>query len=594
MKDSNFMKGAEALVRSLEVENVEYIFGIPGHGNMHILDAIYQVSDIKFMLTRHEQGAVHIADGYARVKNKVGVCCSSVGAGAANMVMGIGTAAGASSPVLAISGGIISSMYGKGQLQATERPENKTEQSYIQVLQPLVKKAWMVGRPELIPYVTHEAFTIATAGRPGPVAIEIPWDVQAEKGVMEIRDPEKHIYGKRMRADRELTLKAAERLITAKFPVILAGNGAEISGAGSEIRELAELLEAPVATSLMAKGILSEDHELSIGMVGWLGHQIAHEIIREHSDYILAVGFRFSDEATSFWTEGLPFVKENKIIQIDLIPQEIGRNYPVEVGLLGDAKAVLQDIISIIKECGAARADKENTIQIVRKMKEEFHVEIPEAESTPIEPIKVAEDMRKLLPRNAIIATDTGNHAHYFSAYYPVYGSRRLLCPGSWTPMGFGPAAIIGAKLAEPETPCVCVTGDGGFYMVCQEVITAVEWNMPVVWVVFNNQTLNAIRLGQKSEYNGNVIATEFGLSADFAAMAKSFHAEGIRVEHQSDLVPAIEHALHCGKPCVVDVIVNTDPILPPVAGDFLTPGQHIPQAWPRGTDIGKAAKRRL
>ncbi len=581
-KKSQNMKCSEALIKTLEKEGVEYMFGIPGHGNMHILEAIYQGSSIKFMLTRHEQGAVHIADGYARVKNKVGVCCSSVGAGAANMLMGIGTAAGGSSPVLAISGGIVSTLYGKGQLQATERPENKTDQSYVQVLQPLVKKAWVVEHPELVPEITHRAIVTATSGRPGPVAIEIPWDVQSQRSDMYFLEPSEHTYGKRTRAEKELTIKAAERLINANFPVIIAGNGAEISGAASEIKELSELLGAPVATSFMSKGILPEDHDLSIGMVGWWGHQVAHKIIREKADYLLAVGFRFSDESTSFWTEGLPFVKENKIIQIDVLPQEIGLNYPVEIGLLGDAKAVLGEIIEIIKSKNLVRKDKQNTINTVKEIKENFHITIPQVETTPLEPLKISEDMRKVLPRNSILAIDTGNHAQYFSAYYPVYGSRRLICPGSWTPMGFGPTAIIGAKLAEPETPCVCVTGDGGFYMVCQEIITAVEWNTPVVWVVFNNGCLNAIRLGQKEDYNGHIIGTEFGLTADFVALAKSFHAEGVRVEKTRDIIPAIEYALKCGKPCVVDMIVQKDPILPPLAGDFLTPGQHIPVQIPR------------
>lgn len=583
MATTKKMKGAEALIRALEEEGVEYIFGIPGHANMQFLDAIHRGSSIKFMLTRHEQGAAHIADGYARVSGKTGVCMSSVGAGAANMLMGIGVASGGSSPILAINGGIIGSMYGKGQLQATERPEGKTDQSYVQVLQPLVKKAWVVERPELIPDAVHRAIRVAHSGRPGPVAMEVAWDIQSQ--VCEYPDTSdwKREYAKRIRAGAEETKKAAEMLAKAKCPVIVAGNGAVISEAEAELLELAETLGAPVATSYMSKGAIPGNHPLSAGMLGWLGHPAAHELLREKADVVLVVGFRFSDESTSFWTEGLPFVPQNKFIQIDLVPEEIGRNYPVELGLVGDAKAVLADILECLKDMppreGREKAAEELAESIARH---EAAVIVPKGVTSPVEPMQIAQAIRKVLPENGIVVTDTGNHSQYFAPYFQVNGRRRLICPGSWTPMGFSPAAVIGAKLAEPETPCVAVVGDGGFYMMCQEVITAVDFGTPVVWVVFNNKTLNAIRLGQIDDYHGNIIGTEFASAANFADMAKSFGAEGVRVESSDQLEEALTYALNCGKPCVVDVVTQTDPILPQGAGDFLTPGQHIPVPVPR------------
>jgi acetolactate synthase-1/2/3 large subunit len=585
MQSNDTMKGSEAFVKALALEKVKYVFGIPGHGNMHILDAMYGRRDIRFMLTRHEQGAVHIADGYARVSGEAGVCCSSVGAGAANMLMGLGVASGGSSPVLAVNGGIISSMYGKGQLQGTERPENKTDQAYMDVLKPLVKKAWVVERPNLIPEVTHRAIKVAKSGRPGPVAMEIPWDVQNECSEMIFYEPEKHSYGTRIRADRVLTKLAAEKLLAAKFPVIVAGNGVELSGAQKELRMLAERLGAPVVTSLMAKGTLPEDHPLAAGNIGWLGNPVAHEVIREKCDWLLAVGFRFSDESTSFWTEGLPFVKELSIIQIDLIPEEFGRNYPIEIGLLGDAKAVLEDILEIMGAGGnnAKRTERETYLAELRA---KVQVTIPHDDRSPVEPIKIAYELQRVLPRNGILVTDTGNHAQYFSAYFRSFGPRRFICPGSWTPMGFAPCAVLGAKIAEPDTVCVCVTGDGGFFMTGQEVITAVEWNTPVVWVVFNNRTLNAIRLGQMDDYGGRIIGTEFTSPADFALMAKSFGAEGIKVTRTSEISGALEAAITCGKPCVVDIETEFNPIAPQAAGDFLTPGKHTPAPRPRGSSL--------
>ncbi len=254
----------------------------------------------------------------------------------------------------------------------------------------------------------------------------------------------------------------------------------------------------------------------------------------------------------------------------------------MEVGLLGDAKAVLGDLVNIVEDSNSVARRGEPAEDRLAKMFAKVTFDIPQGDPTPMEPVKAAEAIRRVLPEDSILAIDTGNHAHYFTAFYPTFGSRRFLCPGSWTPMGWSPAAIIGAKLAEPETPCVSVTGDGGFFMMCQEVITAVEWNVPVVWIVFNNQTLNAIRLGQKADYDGHIIGTEFETRADFAALAKSLNAEGVRIERASQVAEALEFALQCDKPCVLDLVVQTDPVLLPFAGDFFTPGKHSIPPKPR------------
>jgi acetolactate synthase-1/2/3 large subunit len=205
-------------------------------------------------------------------------------------------------------------------------------------------------------------------------------------------------------------------------------------------------------------------------------------------------------------------------------------------------------------------------------------------EKTPMEPLRVAEELRSILPEDSILAVDTGAHAHYFSAFYPIYGSRRLLNPGGWTPMGFGPTAIIGAKMAAPETSCICVTGDGGFFMTGQEVITAVEWETPVVWIVFNNQTLGAIRGGQQASYGGRIIGTEFGVRADFALWARSMHAEGLTVTAHREIRGAVEHALHSGRPCVIDMIIARDALPPPTAGAWFEPERDEVLPLPRGS----------
>ena len=576
------MRGAEALVRALEMEGVKYVFGHPGHGNTNILDAIYDSRQVRFMLTRHEQAAAHVAEGYARVSGNIGVCCSSVGPGAANMVMGLASAAASSTPVLAIVGGVISRWAGRDQLQETSPSGAFTDQSFVQVLQPLVKKVWQVQHPDLIPEVVRKACALARSGRPGPVAIEVPWDLQAcFHDYPEIPDPGNFSHAPRVRADADAVGVAAEALHKAKNPVIVAGYGAVLSGAEPELQALAELLDAPVAFSYVAKGILPEDHPLSIGNVGWLGHPVAHEMIREYGDVVLAVGFSFSDLSTCWWTEGMPFVRENRIVQVDIEASQIGRNYPVEVGLLGDVKAVLRDMLSDLTEKGR-RAAGRDTLSLVARLKAGFRLEVPSgrASAEGMQPLRVVKELEKALPRDLLLSLDTGDHNHYFGAFFPVHATRRLLAPGGWTAMGFGPTAILGGKLASPDLPAVCVTGDGGFLMVCQEVATAVEWGVPVVWVVFNNRALGAIREGQKAAYDGRIIGTEFKVDTDYASLARSLGAQGLSVSDYDQIGDAVRWALDCGEPCVVDMRIALDPIPPPVAGRWFEP--HRDEIPPR------------
>ena len=578
------MRCAEALVKALELEGVRYVFGHPGHGNTNILDAIYDSSRIEFMLTRHEQGAAHFPDGYARISGEIGVCCASVGPGPANMVMGLASAAAASSPVVAIFGGVISRWVGRGQLQETSPFYGFPDQSFVQVLQPVVKKVWQVQHPDLIPEVVRKACALARAGNPGPVAIEIAWDLQAEfHDFDEIPDPGRFGHAGGVRADADAIEDAASALHQAAHPVIVAGYGAVLADAGPEILALAELLGAPVATSYAAKGILAEDHPLSVGNLGWLGHPSAHELIRQYADVVLAVGFSFSDLSTCWWTEGMPFVEQNRIIQLDIDANQIGRTYPVEIGLLGDAKATLQETLTALSAKEEPQLRKAN-LELATGVKADFQLDIPgdESDMHGMEPLRVVEELRRVLPREILFSLDTGDHNHYFGAFFPIYFPRRLLYPGGWTPMGFGPTSIIGGKLARPELPAICVTGDGGFLMVCQEVITAVEWGLPVVWVVFNNQTLGAIRGGQQASYGGRVIGTEFCESTDFAALAKALKAEGVAVNCYSEIANAVHFALDCGKPCVVDMRIARDPVPPPVAGMWHEPGRDEIPPKPR------------
>jgi acetolactate synthase I/II/III large subunit len=364
------------------------------------------------------------------------------------MIMGIATAHFTSSPILAISGGILTKQVGRGQLQETSRAETSTDQNYTQALQPFTKKVWDIQQPIRTAEIIRKAFAIAQADRPGAVAIEYPWDLQAEyfDNPDDSKVPECYAYGRGIRADYKALERAADYLCPAECPVLVAGNGAMIGEAHSEIVALAELIGAPVAMSFVAKGIIPEDHPLSVGMVGWLGHPVAHEIIREHADIVFAIGYRFSDEATSWWTEGHPYVKENRFIQIDIQQQELAKNYPVEVGLLGDATATLQELIDMIRARGG-RKESQNSRAWISDINKFFKLDLPDAEKMPMEPMVIADRLRQILPRDSILSIDTGTHAHYFSAFYPIYGPRLFLNPGGGHRWGGAQWLFLGLNL---------------------------------------------------------------------------------------------------------------------------------------------------
>ncbi len=580
------MNGAGLLVRGLAAHGVEHVFGHPGHGNTNILDALLDEKRIKFHLVRHEQAAAHIADGYARVSGKVGVCTGSVGPGATNLLMGIATAMSTSSPVLALVGSPIRDWLGRGQLQETSRPDTSgIDQAFMQMYQPVTKRVWSCWSAEQIPAALRKAFTTAQVGRPGPVAIEIPWDVQAAPAAGDVEPPDSALVRGRPRAGKAETAAAARALAEARFPLILVGNGARLSGAGAEVLALAELLGAPISSSFVAKGLIPEDHPLSVGICGWLGHPVAHELIRERADVVLAVGHRFSDQSTSWWTEGRPFVPQNRIIQVDVEPREIARTWPAESALVGDARAVVGDLIDLLRTQGG-RPGAEESRRIVARAKTAYRLDLPAPDAEPMQPLRVADQVRRLLPARSLLSIDTGNHAHYFSFNFPIRDGGLFLNPGGWTPMGWGPTAIIGAALARPGLPAVSVTGDGGFLMVCQEVATAVEMGLPIIWLVFNNRVLAAIREGQKADFGGRTIGTEFQVATDFAMLARALGAEGISVSRHSEFDAAFEHALGLGRPCVLDLAIDPDAEHPPVAGSWFEPGRGEPPALPRGSEL--------
>ena len=595
------MRGAQALVRTLEDAGVRYLFGYPGHGNMNILDALHTSnSPIKFLLTRHEQAASSIADGYARVTRAPAFCTASVGPGVMNLMIGLGSAAAASSPVVAIGGGAMQKWVGRGQLQEAHQSERGGQMSFVPAFAPIVKLATQIPANNLVPEVMRHAIVVSATGRPGPVYVEYPWDLQAEFFEYDEADFRAPPPIGRPRADRESLERALALLRGAKHPVIVAGNGAVMSGAGDDILRLADLIGAPIATSQTGKGAVPEDHPLAVGVIGWHGTPVAHELIREYADVVLALGYRFADLSTCNWTEGKPFVRQNTFIQVDVEADEIGRKYPVAAGLVGDVRATVLDMVEALSN-EPRPAGRTEWLDTVTHLKAAFHLDIPETvRPDGLEPMPVLRELRAALPANAIVAADTGDHQHYFgTGPYPVLRGGRYLNPGQWTPCGFAPVAVIGAKLASPASPCVAVTGDGGFMMVLQEVATAVEWGTPVIWVVFDDHTLSAIRAGQQSAYEGHVTGVDFENPIDFAKAAEAMGALGLRPTTYDEVGAALRQALESGRPTVISVPITKDKTPPPEAGFWYDPvrGEGVPM--PRGNPqfhldvpVGSGARR--
>jgi acetolactate synthase-1/2/3 large subunit len=547
------MKGAEAIVKALEKEGVEVIFGIPGGASIPVYDVLYD-SNIRHILTRHEQGAAHAADGYARASGRVGVCSATSGPGATNLTTGLVNAHMDSSPVVALTGQVATVFLGKDAFQ---------EADTIGITMPHTKHNFQLRSVEEIPYVIKNAFMIAKSGRPGPVLIDMPKDVQEKEG--DIKFPNKvDITGYRptLKGHPRQIKKAAELLLNAERPIMLAGGGVIHANASKELKQLAELLLAPVATTLMGKGAFPETHPLALGMIGMHGRKVANYAIND-ADVLLAVGCRFSDRTTGLVS---CFAPEATIIHIDIDPAEIGKNVHAHLPVVGDAKYVLRDLLKFIKE----KIKKKRETGWVKKIKEykrEFQPKM-DYDDVPLKPQRVIKEIMDTLREDDIVVTEVGQcqmwAAHYLSRTKP----RTFISSGGLGTMGFGFPASMGVKVAEPDKNVIDIAGDGSFLMNCQELATVVENNIPVVAAVLDNHYLGMVRQWQELFYNRRYSAVDLGYKTDFVKLAQAFGARGIRVEKPGEIEPAVREAFESQHPTVIDIIVNPEenifPMVPP------------------------------
>jgi len=561
------MIGAKALMKSLKREGVSTIFGIPGGATLPIYDELYN-SDIRHILCRHEQSAAHMADGYARASGKVGVCFATSGPGATNLVTGIATAYADSSPIIAITGQVPKSLIGKDSFQETD---------IIGITTAITKYTFQPMNSAEIPYDLKKAFHIASTGRPGPVIIDIPKDVQQEK--TNIKFPEKVVirgYKPAIEPHHLQIERAAALLLNAEKPIILSGGGVILCNASESLQNIVELLLVPVVTTLIGKGSFPENHPLSLGPIGMHGTPEGNKLICE-TDCVLAVGVRFSDRTTGLFNK---FCPDAKIIHIDIDPSEIGKNKQVQLPIVGDAKIALTQIYESLR-LKIKRKKDSLWLKRINEVRDELKNN-KDLDWANLKTITIIKKIREILPPEGILATEVGKHQMFAELHYKVIKPRTWITSTGLGTMGFGFPAAIGAKVAKPDVPVVDLAGDGSFCMTENSLAVCVEEKIPIIVAILNNRSLGLVEQWQRLFYDKRYSAIKFKNTPDFVKLAESYGAEGIRAQSIKEVEKALRSGLRNEIPTVIDIPVSPDedvyPFVPPGKGlkDILYSSQDI------------------
>jgi acetolactate synthase I/II/III large subunit len=562
------MTGGQIVAEYLIREHVPYIFGVSGHGITALLDAFVDRRDeIQVLQSIHEQGAAHMADAYYRVSGKICGVFTSIGPGAANTAMGVANAYIDSIPLLLLTGSVHTYMRGRGVLQELERTQWA---NFPRLMEPIVKRWWQPSRVDQLPNVLHLAFNVMLEGRRGPVHLDIPMDLQAEFADVELPDPVTRRPQGRPHGDPEMVSRAAELLLGAQRPLILVGGGVMAAGGEAALQQVAEFLGAPVTVTWMGKGTIAEDHELYAWPCGDLGSISGNTLARE-ADVILAVGCRFTDRTASSFRRGVTFdIPPTKLIHIDLDPYEIGKNYATEIGIVGDARATLEDLLAALRDLRAPTDYREGAyyarIQELKRQWDEALRPTRESEASPMAISRVLAEARRFLDRDAIVVTGAGNPQSQVFTEFPVYGPRQHITPGGFSSMGFEVPGAIGAKLAAPNQQVITITGDGGFLQTVQELAMAAQYDIPAVFLVCNNNGWECIKNLQTNQFGPDrVIATTFKkpdgtqFSANLARVAEGMGCHAERIEQPSEVGPALRRAFSSGRPAVVEALCSQD-----------------------------------
>ena len=552
------MTGAKALIQALEKEGVDVVFGLPGGANLPIYDALVD-ANFRHILVRHEQAAAHMADGYARIKRKAGVCFATSGPGATNLITGIATAYADSSPILAVTGQVPLAMIGKDAFQETD---------IIGVANPCTKYSFQPRSAAEIPEMIKKAVYIAESGRPGPVLVDIPKDVQ--QATVDMKFPELikvRGYNPNVEADLSEMVRAVELLLNAERPIIMAGGGVILSGAFSELQALAELVKIPVVSTFKGKGAFPENHPLAMGPIGMHGHAEANKIILE-ADCIVAVGARFSDRSVGKFDE---FGKGMSIIHMDIDPAEIGKNKSVDVALVGDVKSSLRTLVKMFSKKMIKR-DSDSPWLKRRKELIQYYAETLKDYPREITAKKSLKKLRELLPANAIVTTEVGQCQMWASLHFDVIAPGTFFSSTGLGTMGFGFPASIGAKAARPDFPVVDIAGDGSFNMTENSLAVSVLDKLPVIVFLMNNYMLGMVAQWQRTFYNRRYSGVHQHRCPDYVKIADAYGAQGIRAESMHELEKAIKGALKSDVATVIDIPIDPEEDVYP----FVAPGTGL------------------
>lgn len=541
------INGAQMLIKCLKEEGVEVIFGFPGGKVIPIYDAIFD-SDIKHILVRHEQGAAHAADGYARATGKTGVCVATSGPGATNLITGIACAYMDSIPMVAITGQAETNLIGTDSFQ---------EADITGITAPITKHNYLIKDVKELPTVVKEAFYIASTGRPGPVLIDIPVDVSKNLIEENVKVELKlEGYKPTYKGNPKQIIQAAKRIFDSKKPVIFAGGGIIISGASPELTDFARYAKIPVITSLLGKGGFPDEDGLSLRMAGMHGTKYANLAFMD-ADLIIAIGARFDDRVTGKLSE---FAKNADIIHADIDPAEIGKNVKADIPIVGDAKTILQDLKIRYKELIDKKGfpDRESWLKTIQKLKKDFPLKYDKS-SKEIKPSYVIEKIYEITKGDAIICTEVGQHQMWTAQFYKFSQPRTFITSGGLGTMGYGLPASIGAKVGRPDKTVIDIAGDGSIQMVSQEFATAVFNRIPVKIMILNNGYLGLVRQWQEFFYNKRYSHTSIQNSVDFVKLIEAYGGVGFRVTEKSQVEETIKKALSIDNVVVVDFWIDRE-----------------------------------
>jgi acetolactate synthase-1/2/3 large subunit len=575
------MKGGELIAQTLVQEQIPYVFGICGHGNVGILDALYEVRDqIKLISPRHEQCAGHMADAYYRVRHRPVATLTSTGPGSANLIMSLATALSDSSAFMAITANVPTSQHNRAPFQELYK---HNQADFAQVLRPVVKRAFQPTRVDMLPLALRQGLDTMVTGRPGPVNLDIPYNVFQESGEVELPARSHLDRPHRPGASTEDVLAALNLLVQARRPVLFIGHGATLSEAGPEILEFVHRLGIPVITSPNGMGCIPGDDPLALGFIGRNGAFPANQAGR-FADLVLTIGTRFDDRSASSWQPGYSWnFPSTRLIHVDIDPQELGRNYPPTLGIIADAKTFMRQLLQGLDRAEVAIDPAQfgpwrSEVESWQAQWETFVRPHFSDSTSPLRPEYIVGQLQRLLPEDVILSLDSGVHHNWFMQFWKARRPQSMLNSWGYSSMGFGVCGALGAQLAAPDRPVVAVVGDGGFTMAPYVLCTAVEYNLPVIWVIWNNFAWGAIRDLQYGLFDGREIGTAFyhgqtgeSYNPDFAAWARACGADGATVTRSQDLPAAIEQALKNRRPCVIDVHVDAN-VRPPSTGTWQLP----------------------